>query len=187
MSGATLTQGKAGASPRFRARLGGVLYLFSVLTAVFGEFVARGKLGIAAVVIPVSCYAAVTLLLYGIFKPVNKNLALLAAFFGLVGLSFEALQLQPRGVNVAVVLHGVFCLLIGYLISRATFLPRILGAPMALAGLIWLADLSPQLANLWSPYNTGAGLIGEASPMLWLLIFGVNVERWKSQTAAEGG
>jgi hypothetical protein len=35
------------ASPRFKARIAGVLYFFSLLTAEFGEFV-RGRLGFAA-------------------------------------------------------------------------------------------------------------------------------------------
>lgn len=80
--------------------------LLSVLTAVFAEFVVRGSLGFAAVLIPVSCYIAVTLLLYGIFKPVDRSLSLLAASFNLAGLTFEALQLQPRAVNIGMVFRG---------------------------------------------------------------------------------
>ena len=95
----------------------------------------------------------VTLLFYDIFKPVNSGLSLLAAFFSLVGLTFEALRLQPRGVNVAIVFAGFYCLLIGYLIFRSTFLPRILGGLMAFAGLGWLTYLSNPLVNYLSPYN----------------------------------
>jgi hypothetical protein len=166
-------------SPQFKARIAGALYLLSVLTAVFAEFFARGRLGIAAVVIPISCYVAVTLLLYVIFKPVNRSLSLIAVLSGLVGLTFEALQLQPRGVNIGMAFHGLYCLLIGYLIFRSTFLPRILGALMAFAGLVWLIYLSPPLANSISPYNTAFGLLGEALPMLWLLVMGVNIQRWR--------
>ena len=72
-------------------------------------------------------------------------------------------------------------LLIGYLIFRSTFLPRILGVLSAFAGLCWLTFLSPPLATYLSPYNLASGLLGEAAVCLWLLVMGVNVQRWKEQ------
>ncbi len=168
-------------SPRFKARMAGGVYVFSVLTAIFLELVLGGRLGSAANIIQISGMVAVTLLCYSIFKAVNKSLSLLAAFFNLVGLTFEAIRLSPHGVNLAVVFHGVFCILIGYLIFRSAFLPRILSVLMGFAGLSWLTFLLPSLANHLSPYNLACGLIGEASVFLWLLVKGVNVERWKEQ------
>src|SRR5271170_4758083 len=106
----------AEASPRFKARLAGALYLLSLLAASCTELFLRGPLNIAGGLIAVAGMAAMTLLLYAITRPVNRRLSMLAAFFSLVGLTFEALRLQPRGVNVAIVFHGLFCLLIGYLI-----------------------------------------------------------------------
>jgi Domain of unknown function (DUF4386) len=170
-------------SPSLKARVAGVFYLASVLTAVFAEFVAPGKLGIAAIVIPVSCYAAVTLLLYFIFRIVSARAALLAVIFSLAGLALEALEWQPRGIDVAVVLHGIFCLLTGWLIFKSTFLPRGLGSLMAIAGVIWLIYLAPPVANFIAPYNTLLGLLGEGLPMLWLLVMGVNAPRWREQAA----
>jgi hypothetical protein len=164
----------------------GLLYSLAVGTAVLAEFVIPGKLGFGGVLIPIACYTAVTLCLYSILKPVNSRLALLVALSGLVGLAFEAVQRQPWGINIAMVFHGLYCLLIGYLIVRSNFLPRILGVAMAVAGLVWLLYLSPSLANRLSPWNTACGLLGEALPMLWLLVMGVNAQRWKEQsTAAE--
>lgn len=186
MSAAVMVEQIAEASPRLRARIAGALYLLGVLTAGFGELSLQGRLAIAAGLLAVACFIAVTLVLYDIFKPMNRGLSLLAASFSLVGLTLEALRWNPRGVDIAVVFHGLYCLLFGYLAFRSTFLPRILGALMALAGLAWLPFLSPPLTDYLSPYNVAAGFLGEGSLMLWLLAKGVNVERWQERVSATG-
>src|SRR2546425_5941921 len=177
----------AEASPCFKARIAGVFYLLTFLTGGLALFV-RGRLGSAAGLIAGACYIAVTLLFYGIFKPVNRNLSLLAAFISLVGIimgPLSLLHLVPSNLN-PLVFFGFYCLLIGYLIFTSTFLPRILGALMAFGGLGWLTFVSPPLANYLSPYNMVPGVLGEGSLTLWLLVIGVNVQRWKEQASAAG-
>src|ERR1700689_4088469 len=94
----------AEASPGLKARMAGVLFLLLVLTAAFTEFFARGRLSFAATLAAglteVSCMIAVTLLLYDIFKSVDRRLSLLAAFFNFVALTLELLQFLPHGVNI---------------------------------------------------------------------------------------
>ena len=75
----------------------------------------------------------------------------------------------------------MFQLLIGYLIFRSTFLPRILGVLMALAGLGWLVFLAPPLAALLLTYLEILGVLAEALLMLWLLVIGVNVKEWEKR------
>ena len=186
MNVAVMTQRNAKVSPRFGARIAGALYLLSVVTAACTELFFRGRLNVAGGLVANAGMAAVTLILYTIFKPVNKRLALLAVFFNFVGLTFEALRLNPRGVDVALVFTGFYCLLIGYLIFRSTFVPRILGALMAFAGLGWVTYLSNPLVNYLSPYNLASALLVEALVMLWLLVMGVNVQRWKDRAIAVG-
>lgn len=186
MSTAVLIERIPEASPRFKARIAGALYFSSVLTAVLGEAFLRGRPSVAAGFIAISGMAAVTLLFYDIFKPVSRSLALLAASLNLVCLTFEALRWDPRGVNIAMVFHGLYCLVTGYLIFRSTFLPRIPGALMTVGGLGWLTLLSPSLAQYLSPYNLAAGFLGEGSPMLWLLVTGVSVQRWERQASPAG-
>jgi len=170
--------------PGFRARMAGVLYFFSLLTAGLTETFVRGRLNYAGGYVAIAGMAAMTVISYDILKPVNRSLSLLAVCFAFVGLTFEALRWQPRGLNLALVFHGFYCLLIGYLIFRSTFLPRILGALMAFAGLGWLTYLSNPLVNRLSPYNLASGLLGDVSVFLWLLVMGVNVQRWKEQAGA---
>jgi hypothetical protein len=182
-----MTERIAEASPRFKARIAGFFYLLVFLTGGLALFV-RGRLGFAAGLTAGACYIAVTLLFYGIFKPVNRNLSLLAAFISLVGCAIGPLSLfhlAPSRISL-LVFFGFYCLLIGYLIFRSTFLPRILGVLMALAGLGWLTFLSPPLANYLSPYIFVPGLLGEGSLTLWLLVMGVNVQRWNEQASAAG-
>jgi len=178
----------AKASPRCTARIAGALYSFAIVTAVLGEFVIHGKLGLALGLalglIAVACYLAVTLLVYAIFQPVSRILSLVAVGFSCAGLALEALRWDPRGIDVAMVLHAVYCGLIGYLAFRSTFLPRILGVLMMFAGVVWLTNLSPALASSLVPYGTIAGLVGEAALMLWLLVFGLNVQRWMERATA---
>jgi len=175
-----MMEGIAEASPRSLARIAGVFYLFTFLTGGLALFV-RGRLGMAAGLIAGACYIVVTLLFYHLFKPVNRNLALIAAFVSLVGIAVG--PLQWKGVN-PLVFFGFYCLLIGYLIFRSTFLPRTLGALMAFGGLGCLTLLSPPLANYLSPYNMAPGIFGEGALTLWLLVIGVNEQRWKEQASA---
>jgi hypothetical protein len=177
----------AEASPRLKARIAGVFYLVTFLTGGAALFV-RGRLGFAAGLIAGASYIAVTLLFYYLFKPVNRSLSLLAAFLSLVGCAIGPLSLFVRAASRInpLVFFGFYCLLIGYLIFRSTFLPRILGALMAFAGLGWLTFLSPPLANHLSPYIFAPGLLGEGALALWLLVVGVNEQGWKEQASAAG-
>ena len=87
--------------------------------------------------------------------------------------------------GIGLVFFGFYCSLIGWLIVRSDFLPRILGAGMMLAGVGWLMFLWPPLARSVAPYNMAAGMLGEGLLTLWLLVVGVNVQRWHGQAIAE--
>lgn len=236
MSPSEMMERLAEASPRFKARIAGVFCLLTILTGGLAIFV-RGRLvvsgdaaatatnilahaplfwlGVAAGFIAASCYIAVTLLLYDMFKPVNSNLSLFAAFFSLVGcviaalsclfhlaslvvlgvaqylsdfrqlraLALTFLKLRDQASDSSLVFVGIYCILIGYLILRSTFLPRILGLLMALGGLGWLTFFLPSLSKQLYPYNMAPGIIGEAALTLWLLVVGLNEQRWKEQDA----
>jgi hypothetical protein len=81
------------------------------------------------------------------------------------------------------VFFGFYCTLIGYLIFRSTFLPRILGVLMAIGGLGWLTFASPSLSHSLYPYNLAPGIIGEGALTLWLLAVGLNKQRWNEQNS----
>ncbi len=176
-----MTTPAGGASPRSRARLAGVFYFITFVTGGIALF-ASGTLGVAAGLIAGFSYIVVTLLLYVIFKPVSRGLSLFAAIVSLVGCSIAPLSMvvklpgQPN--DISLVFFGFYCLLIGYLIIRSTFLPRLVGALMLFAGLGWLTFLSPALARDLYPYGFVPGIIGEGALTLWLLFFGVDSDKW---------
>ena len=158
------------ASPGRNARIAGAFYLLTFLTGLPAFFM-RSGLGVAVGLIAGACYIVVTLLFYYIFRPVNRTLSLLAAVVSLaacasgpVAAGFHfTLQVNPLAV------FGFYCLLIGYLIFRSSFLPGILGALMTL-----------------EPYNLVPGFIGEGALTVWLLVKGVNEQRWHEQASATG-
>jgi len=175
-------------SPRVRARITGIVYLLYFVTAVSDEvFIGRHRVVIFDVVdlIAYAFYIAVTVRFYYMFRPVNSSLSLLAAFFSVVGCANDVLTLfyiAPYKIS-SLAFFGPYCLLLGYLIFRSTFLPRILGVLMALAGVGWIIFLSP-LANHLSTYLKILGFLAEASLMLWLIVNGLNAQKWNELATA---
>lgn len=172
--------GIAGASPRFKARAAGVFWLLTILAGAFALFVGNR---IEAGLIATACYACATVLVYDLLKPVSRGLSAVAASVSLLGCALGALsamQLVRSPLN-PLVFFGLHCLLVGILIFRSNFLPRILGVLLAFGGLGWLTFASPLLVNVLRPYNLLPGIVGELSLTLWLITVGVNEERWRER------
>ena len=187
MSTAVMTERITDTSPSLKARIAGVFYLLCFVTGISALFV-RGMWGLVAGLTAGACYIAVTLLFYYIFKPVSRSLSLLAAVISLVGCAMGPLNtfhLVPVHIN-SLVFFGFYRLLIGYLIFRSTFLPRILGVLMVIAGLGWLTFLWPPLGTYLTPYVFAPGIIGEGALTLWLLAMGVDAARWNEQVGVIG-
>lgn len=95
----------------------------------------------------------------------------------LEALALVFFQLSARAFDIYLVLFGFWCVLIGYLVFRSTFIPRTLGVLEAVAGFCWLTFLWRPLAHSLSPYNQVLAGVGEISLMLWLLTIGVRPPR----------
>jgi len=105
----------------------------------------------------------------------------------LQALALLFLKLSAYAFQIDHVFFGFWCVLTGYLIFRSTFLPRVLGVLLAISGLGWVTYLSPPLANYLWPFIAAASALGEIPLELWLIVMGVNVQRWKEQASAAGG
>ena len=102
----------------------------------------------------------------------------------LYALTYVFVKLHDYGFGIGLIFFGFECLVLGYLIFRSGYLPRILGVLMQIAGLSYLTNsfallLAPTFASMLVPAILVPALIGELSLCLWLLVKGVDVERWR--------
>jgi hypothetical protein len=229
--------------PRLNARIAGLLYLFVVVASTFALVTISGltvrgdpaataanilesepmyRLGIAATLLSAIAYTAVVAILYALFRPVNRTIALISAFVGLAGCAVSATflvnqlsvlslldsggaadapvqtlvwhvqRLASLGNTLSLVFFGFYCLTLSALVFGATFLPRVLGIFLLIAGVGWLvgnlgAIVAPDLLGGLSRYLIPVSGLGEFIFTLWLLVMGVNPERWRAQAAAAVG
>jgi len=230
------------APPRLIARIAGVLYLLTILAGIFAQGFVSERLVISGdpaatstnilahrslfewsftiYMIEMACQIMTTALFYFLLRPVNRSLALVAAFLSLSGciiktfarvfyiaplfvlggaqylnvfntqqlqaLALLFLKVNDRGAAMALAFFGFEALFNGYLVFRSNFLPRILGVLSMAAGLGWLTFLYPPLGYRLFLYLAAFALLGSAAMIFWLIVFGVNEERWR-QLAAAGG
>ena len=227
--------------PRRLARIIGLLFLLTILAGVFAQaFVSerlivfsdaaatannilthRGlyQLGFSVYLIEMACQIATAALWYVLLRPVNRSVALTAAFMELAGcvvkigarvfylaplfvlgaggtsalhgfsaeqlpaIALILLKVNDYGAATALAFFGFSTPLNGYLIFRSKFLPRWLGVISMIAGLGWLTFLYPPFGYRAFPFIALLGLIGSATTIFWLLVFGVDEEKWKTRAA----
>jgi len=97
-----------------------------------------------------------------------------------------ALRSHDIAFNIALIFFGFTCLVNGYLIFKSGYLPKFVGVLMQIAGWSYLtacfaALFAPAFSDLITPAILLPPLIGESSFCLWLLVKGVNIERWKER------
>jgi hypothetical protein len=103
-------------------------------------------------------------------------------------LSYLAIKAHGFGFGIGLIFFGVACLVRGYLIFRSGYLPKALGVLTLLAGLSYLTNsfallLAPSFAASIFPAILMPAFIGELALCLWLIVKGVNLERWQQAQA----
>lgn len=99
------------------------------------------------------------------------------------------LQTWPSNRKVLVLesvffLFGPFFLITGYLIYKSGYIPKIIGILYFIPGFSYTISslaliVAPQFGSKYYFLIAGPAIIGELSLSLWLLIKGVNIEKWK--------
>jgi hypothetical protein len=95
-----------------------------------------------------------------------------------------SIKAHAYGYGVALIFFGCFCIIAGYLIFKSGYLPRAIGVLMQVAGVCYLINsfaliAAPTIAARLFPAILLPSFVGEASLCAWLLVKGVNEEKWK--------
>jgi hypothetical protein len=98
-------------------------------------------------------------------------------------LTLAFLKLNMQAFDIYLVFFGIWLAMIGYLIVRSTFIPTIIGVLAGCAGLCYLVLLAPPLASYLYPYYLAPDVIGEPVLLLWLLVVGLDPDRWHQESA----
>ena len=180
------------------------------------------RIGFAAYLVEAFSDVVLAWLFYVILRPVNRNLALLSAFFGIVSMTlfavtemfyfsapmflsgkkylsafspdqldaFATLFLSLYGglSGLFMLFYGSGWILRGWLTFKSTYLPRFLGAIMILAGLGFVTkNVMKVLAPSYSfDLLLAPMLLNAVAVAGWMLVRGVDREKWNAATAGEG-
>jgi hypothetical protein len=161
------------------------------------------------------CYVGVVGLLNELLRPVQPGISRLAVLFGvggcILGAATAALQLAApsmaaSGASAAPAVHalllagsransigltffGCYCILLGWLVYRSGFIPRLFGALLMFSGVSWLFGnlvilAEPRLAAQFLVL-VGVAAIGEILFTLWILLKGVDAARWHERATRQ--
>jgi hypothetical protein len=167
-----------------KGRIAGLVYTVTFVSGTIA--LVSPAVRTPANLIATASYVVVTLLFYDLFKPVSRTLSAIAAAISLAGLVWGMLnmfRLAPFTLS-PLAFFGFYCVLIGYLILRSTFVPSWLGGLMIFGGIGWLTFGIPSASRALTPYNFAPGIFAEGVLTIWLLAAGVDMARWKEQARA---
>lgn len=172
------------------------------------------RLGILGDTVVLLAEVIITVMLYIMFKPISPTLSMICAFARLSMIMVMAVNLlinimplilidsispeqtmtlfkaHQYGVYIWGILFGLHLLVLGYLIVKSGFFPRVLGWMMLLGSFGYLIEGITKITATEGTYLGWMiiGLlilvtIGELSFALWLLVRGVNLTAWERVNA----
>ncbi len=120
-------------------------------------------------------------------EPILRRADIPGAFSAAQIYDLARLSLTAHNIafHITLIFFGAAILISGHLIARSGYLPRLLGYMMQLAGACYLTAsfarlFAPGFADALGPAILLPCLVGESALCLWLLIKGVDVERWRA-------
>lgn len=106
-------------------------------------------------------------------------------------LSYLSIRTHAHGFGIGLIFFGFACLIVGYLVFKSGFLPRVIGVMMVVAGFCYIFNsftliIAPGLGAKLYPAILIPPFIGELSFCLWLIIKGVKVDAWREKHRESG-
>jgi hypothetical protein len=104
-------------------------------------------------------------------------------------LSYLPGDLASIDYTIHTVFFGLDIICFAYLVLRSTFVPRVIGVLLAVDGVAYLVYsftdiLAPAAAAHLVPWIQLPALLGEGALCLWLLVVGIDPDRWEQQARA---
>lgn len=165
------------------------------------------KLSMVAALLIQMVHIILVLMLYRLFVSVNRSVAKILVLLAMLGVPIALLNevnhgaillvlynpdisssfvmlflgIHHYGVIIAGIFWGLWLLPMGYLVYKSNFMPKIIGIALMIGCFGYLADsfiyiLEPNFGFQFAQFM----FIGEAMIAFWLLIMGVNEEKWLS-------
>jgi hypothetical protein len=99
------------------------------------------------------------------------------------------LNAREYGVYIWQSVFVLHLVVLGYLVFKSGYFPRVLGVLLILGALGYLTDsfgniLFPNYEPIFGVVVAVTSIIGELPFFLWLLIKGVNVQKWHDRASA---
>jgi Domain of unknown function (DUF4386) len=151
--------------PRAMARTAGVFYLVITACALFAYLHVRGQ------VIDVDDLAQTAANLIG-----HEQLYRF-------GFARGPIRMWSYAFSVSLTFFGVYCALLGILVFRSRFFPRILGVLMIVAGVTYWVNAFRLFLALPIPYVEWVTFVGEQSMTVWLLVVGLDEAKWRERAS----
>ena len=165
-----------------------LLMILYVLLKPVGRFLAL--LMVAFGVLASAVESSYSLLLFQTLFPLG-DAPYLKAFTAdqLAAMARLAIRSQAVGFGIALLIFGPYFLATGRLIFRSTFFPKAIGVLYQIAGIAYIANtfvliLAPSFSGPMFQIMVLPAFVGEASFCLWLLIQGVDDEKWRAVARA---
>jgi len=154
--------------------------LYVVLTALLYDLFApvnRGLSLTAAFLSLVGCIVqivATTLQLAPISLLRDSALAGVFTADGLRAAAVMCLKLYALSFQISVVMFAMFEVVLGYLIYKSSFIPRVFGILFLVAGLVWMTYLWPPLFNTFRYVALPFAGLTELAFAMWLVLRGAD-------------
>jgi Domain of unknown function (DUF4386) len=101
-------------------------------------------------------------------------------------IAYLLIRINGEGAGMACIFLGANTVIVGYLMLRSGFLPRVLGVLGIVGGAGWLSFVYPPLASMIFMPVALFALVSCAVTIWWLMVRGVDEKKWYEMAAGPG-